>query len=185
MSSFSPDEEQRARENLKTLSELREKMEILCEHVENRKEALEEEIEESIHESLRNARDSMEKVAENIEPKLENTIQGRLDSLRQQMDDWKYDARETVRDEIDKKSDDMNKKLLAGLDVCIEEKISAMREELRNLIAEEIKNRFDSEGLKIRDEVDQKLQTMKTVALVGLGVGAAALLGVLTLWFGR
>jgi len=185
MSSLNPDDEQRARENLKTLSDLREKMEILCEHVENRKEALEEEIEESIHEALRNARDSMEKVAENIEPKLENTIQSRLDTLRQQMDEWKYEARETVRDEIDKKSDDMNQKLLAGLDACMGEKMSAMREELKNLIAEEIKNRFDSEGQRIRDEVDLKIQTMKTVALVGLGVGATALLGVLSLWFAR
>ncbi len=185
MSSYSPDEEQRARENLKALSDLREKTELLCEHVENRKEALEEEIEESIHEALRNARDSMEKVAENIEPKLENTIKGRLDTLRQQMDDWKYEAREMVRDEIDKKSGDMNQKLLSALDSCIEEKLSAVREELKNLIAGEIKTHFDSESQKIRDDVDQKIQMMKTVALVGLGVGVAGLIGVLFLWFAR
>ena len=39
-----------AQKNFKTITELKQKLEILTEHVESRKEALEEEIEESLHE---------------------------------------------------------------------------------------------------------------------------------------
>lgn len=182
---MSPEDEQKARENLRILSELREKTELLSEHVENRKQGLEEEIEESLHEAIRNARDSMEKISENIEPKLQNTIQERLDVLRQQMDEWKYDARETVKEEIGKQSDAMNKKLLDGLDGRIQEKVDGIRDELKTTIQEEIKSQIASQIETLRKETDARIGSLKTLAWTGAGLGGAALLAALALWFAR
>ena len=81
------DEQMRqAQTNFKTITDIKEKLEILAEHVESRKEVLEEEIEENINEAIRNARDCLEKVQENIEPKLEKIIRERLDILKIKMD---------------------------------------------------------------------------------------------------
>ena len=75
-----------ARENFKTITELKEKLTILTEHVDSRKEALEEEIEENINEAIANSRDCLERVQENINPKLESIIRERLDILKIKMD---------------------------------------------------------------------------------------------------
>ena len=81
------DEQMRqAQVNFKTITDIKDKLEILEEHVESRKEALEEEIEESLNEAIRNARDCLEKIQENIEPKLEKIIRERLDILKVKMD---------------------------------------------------------------------------------------------------
>ena len=55
-----------AQKNFRTITELKEKLEVLTEHVESRKEALEEEIEENLHEAIGNARDCLERIQENI-----------------------------------------------------------------------------------------------------------------------
>ena len=52
-------------EDFRKISETQQRLDILIEHVESRKEALEEEIQEHLHESLANARDSMELIQEN------------------------------------------------------------------------------------------------------------------------
>ena len=65
-----------AQANFRTITDLKGKLEVLTGHVETRKETLEEEIEEKINEAIRNARDCLERVQENIEPKLENIITG-------------------------------------------------------------------------------------------------------------
>ena len=75
-----------AQKNFRTITELKEKLEILTEHVESRKEALEEEIEENLHEAIGNARDCLERIQENINPKLESIIRERLDILKKKMD---------------------------------------------------------------------------------------------------
>lgn len=182
---MSPEDEQKARETLRILSELREKAELLSEHVENRKQGLEEEIEESLHEAIRNAKDSMEKICENIEPKLQNTIRDRLDVLRQQMDEWKYDAREMVKDEIGKQSGAMNQKLLDNLDGRIQEKMDAVREELKSLVQEEITGGVASQIETYQKETSARMEALKTLAYTGVGLGGAALLAALAAWFGR
>ena len=58
-------------EEFKKVSKIQQRLDILIEHVESRKEALEEEIQEHLHESLANARDSIERIQENIAPKVE------------------------------------------------------------------------------------------------------------------
>ena len=46
-----------AQANFKTITDIKEKLEIVAKHVESRKEGLEEEIEEKLNEAIRNARD--------------------------------------------------------------------------------------------------------------------------------
>ena len=83
---MNPEEQIRqAQESFRTITELKQKLTILTEHVDSRKEALEEEIEESLHEAIGNARDCLERVQENINPKLESIINERLGILRIKM----------------------------------------------------------------------------------------------------
>ena len=83
----------RAQENLKDIAELKEKLDLLTEHVGSRKEALEEEIEESLHDAIRNARDCLERIQENIDPKLEKIVREKLGEIDTQMKAWKEENR--------------------------------------------------------------------------------------------
>ena len=71
-----------AQQNFKTIADIKDKLEILEEHVDSRKEALEEEIEENLNEAIRNARDCLEKIQENIEPKLEKNNSEKVGYLK-------------------------------------------------------------------------------------------------------
>ena len=68
-------EREQAREGYQTVAEIRQRLDILVEHVESRKEALEEEIQEHLHESLANARDSMERIQETSSQKWKKLLE--------------------------------------------------------------------------------------------------------------
>lgn len=181
MPTSSPEDEKRARETLKILSELKEKTELLSEHVESRKEALEEEIEENLHEAIQNARDSLERIQENIEPKLEKIIQERLDVIRHQMDELKYEARESVRDEIDKKSDALNQKLLGALEGTVRGQVSQGMVELRAKLGDAVREEVDGSLKEIRESSRDGLAKVQQLVWVSLGVAVLAGVGVLIL----
>jgi len=176
MTTFSPEDEKRARETLRILSELKDKTELLSEHVESRKAALEEEIEESLHEAIQNARDSLERIQENIEPKLEKIIQERLDVIRHQIDELKYEARESVREEIDKKSDALNQKLLGALEGTVRDQVSQGMVELRAKLGDAVREEVDGSLKDIRETTRDSLA--KVQQLVWVSLGAAVLVGV-------
>ena len=176
MTTSSPEDEQRARETLKILSDLKEKTELLSEHVESRKDALEEEIEESLHEAIQNARDSLERIQENIEPKLEKIIQERLDVIRHQMDELKYEARESVRKEIDKMSDALNQKLLGALEGTIRDQVGQGMVELRTKVGDAVHEEVDGSLKDIKETTREGLA--KVQQLVWISLGAAVLVGV-------
>jgi hypothetical protein len=179
MTTFSPEDEKRARETLRILSELRGKTELLSEHVESRKEALEEEIEESLHEAIQNARDSLERIQENIEPKLEKIIQERLDVIRHQMDELKYEARESVRNEIDKKSDALNQKLLGALEGTVRDQVSQGMVELRAKLGDAVREEVHGSLKDIRESTRDSLAKVQQLVWVGLGAAVLAGVGVL------
>ena len=185
MPTFSPEDEQRARETLRILSELKEKTELLSEHVESRKEALEEEIEESLHEAIQNARDSLERIQENIEPKLEKIVRERLDVIRHQMDEWKYEARETVRKEIDKKSDDLNNKILGALEGTVRDQVGQGMVELRAKLGDAVRDEVDGSLKEIRETTQQGIAEAKKRVWISLGTAALAAVGVLILLLNR
>ena len=72
-------------EEFKKVSKIQQRLDILIEHVESRKEALEEEIQEHLHESLANARDSIERIQENIAPKVEKAIHAKMEEIDRKM----------------------------------------------------------------------------------------------------
>ncbi len=185
MTTSSPEDEQRARKTLKTLSELKEKTELLSEHVESRKEALEEEIEESLHEAIQNARDSLERIQENIEPKLEKIIQERLDVIRHKIDELKYEARESVRDEIDKKSDALNQKLLGALEGTVRDQVSQGMVELRAKLGDAVREEVDGSLKDIRETTRDGLAKVQQRVWVGLSVAVLAAVGVVILLLTR
>ncbi len=181
MTTSSPEDEQRARETLKMLSELKEKTELLSEHVESRKAALEEEIEENLHEAIQNARDSLERIQENIEPKLEKIIQGRLDVIRQQMDEMKFEAREMVQREIDKKSDALNQKLIGALEGTIREQVGQGMVELRAKLGDAVRDEVQGSLKDIRETTRAGLAKAQQQGWMALGIAVLAGLGVLVL----
>jgi Fe2+ transport system protein B len=185
MTTSSPEDEQRAGETLKILSELKEKTELLSEHVESRKDALEEEIEESLHEAIQNARDSLERIQENIEPKLEKIIQERLDVIRHQMDELKYEARESVQTEIDKKSDAMNQKLLGALEGTVRDQVGHGMVELRAKLGDAVREEVDGSFQDIRETTHNSLAKVQQLVWIGLGVAVLVGVGVLILFLTR
>ena len=182
MSTLSPEDEQRARETLKTLSELKEKTELLSEHVESRKEALEEEIEESLHEAIQNARDSLERIQENIEPKLEKIIQERLDVIRHRLDELKYEARESVRSEIDKMSDALNQKLLGALEGTVRDQVGQGMVELRAKLGDAVHGEVSTSLKEIRESTRDSLAKVQQLVWISLGVAVLAGIGVVVLF---
>lgn len=185
MTTSSPEDEQRARETLRVLSELKEKTELLSEHVESRKDALEEEIEESLHEAIQNARDSLERIQENIEPKLERIIQERLDVIRHQMDELQYEARELVRGEIEKKSDTMNKKLLGALEGTVRDQVSQGMVELRAKLGDAVHEEVDGSLKDIRKTTHASLAKVQQWVWISLGIAVLAGVGVAVLFLTR
>ncbi len=185
MTTSLPEDEQRVRETLKVLSELKEKTELLSEHVESRKEALEEEIEESLHEAIQNARDSLERIQENIEPKLEKIIQERLDVIRHQMDELKYEARESVRTEIDKMSDALNKKLLGALEGTVRDQVGQGMVELRAKLGDAVREEVDGSLKDIKEATRDSLAKVQQQVWIGLGVAVLAGVGVVVLFLTR
>ena len=102
-------EQKQAGEGFRTVSEIRQRLDILAEHVESRKEALEEEIQESLHESLANARDSMERIEENIAPKVEKAIRTKMEEIDRKMVRMNEDGLEAVREELVKATPELSK----------------------------------------------------------------------------
>jgi len=185
MTTFSPEDEQKARETLRILSELKEKTELLSEHVESRKDALEEEIEESLHEAIQNARDSLERIQENIEPKLEKIVQERLDMIRQQMDEMKFEAREMVQKEIDKKSDALNEKLLGALEGTIRDQVGQGMVELRAKLGDAVRDEVHDSLKEFRETTRQDVAKIRQQVWISLGVAMLAGIGVLVLILSR
>ncbi len=176
MDHLSPDDASQARELLKTLSELKSKAEVLSEHVENRKGALEEEIEEHLHQAIADAKDSLEKVYENIEPKLEKTIRSKLDEIKVQMDVWKQDAKRIVGQEIDAKSDEMGQILLNGLETRIQERTEGFTQLMKKNVEEQIAEKIESRLKAVKEKNEQELEKVRGLAITGLGI---AVLGVI------
>ena len=87
-------------EEFKKVSKIQQRLDILIEHVESRKEALEEEIQEHLHESLANARDSIERIQENIAPKVEKAIHTKMEEIDRKMRRLNEDSLESDREEL-------------------------------------------------------------------------------------
>ena len=180
-SSLPPDnfegEIKQARENFRTITELKEKLDILTEHVESRKEALEEEIEESLHEAVRNSRDSLEKIQENIDPKLEKVIRAKLEEIDKKMNRWKEDNVLAVKEAIKQETPALTKAILWELDQIIVEKVKQVKDAIMESVTEEV-NRQVGDALKeFKEETDRNFQRVGKFNIACLLLASLALGG--------
>lgn len=166
-----------ARENFRIITELRGKLDILTEHVESRKEALEEEIQESLHEAVRNSRDSLEKIQENIGPKLEKVIRAKLEEIDKKMNRWQEDSILAVREEIKKESPALTKAILWELDQIIVEKVKQVKGAIMESVTEEVSRQVGDALKEFKDESEKSFQRVKLLSIGFLVLSVLALGG--------
>ena len=174
-------ERQQAGQGFKTVSDIRQRLDILAEHVESRKEALEEEIQEHLHESLANARDSMERIEENIAPKVEKAIRTKLGEIDRKLALMQEDGLEAVREELKKATPHMTEKIMAELDQVVAENIRFTKMEILGEVKGELKKSVESALEPIQEKLDKGLSGMKALAITALILSGLALLGVIAL----
>jgi actin-like ATPase involved in cell morphogenesis len=160
------------------VSEVQQRLDILIEHVESRKEALEEEIQEHLHESLANARDSMELIQENIAPKVEKAIHTKMEDIDRKMRRLNEDSLEAVREELKKATPEISQKILEDLDKLVAENTRFVKIEIINEIKEDFKKTIAISLTPLNEKVDRELPAAKTLAYFSMGLSALALLGV-------
>ena len=164
-----------AQKNFRTITELKEKLEILTEHVESRKEALEEEIEENLHEAIGNARDCLERIQENINPKLESIIRERLDILKTKMDHFTKEGLDTLHKEIDKQTPILIQKVLGEVDGLVESKLMMARNELSKSIDQKIETAVKAAAMEHKNEMNKRSIQMRVIGFVALSFALLAL----------
>ena len=171
----SEEQVRQAQANFKTITGIKEKLKILTEHVESRKEALEEEIEESLNEAIRNARDCLEKIQENIEPKIENIIRERLDVLKVKMDRFTEEGLDALHKEIDKQTPIITQKILEEVDGLVVSKLIAARDDLSNSMGQKIQEEVEKTISSDKKEMGKTYGILRTVCFVSLVFSLSAL----------
>ena len=164
------------------VSEIQQRLDILIEHVESRKEALEEEIQEHLHESLANARDSMELIQENIAPKVEKAIHTKMEDIDRKMRRLNEDSLEAVREELKKATPEISQKILEDLDKLVAENTRFVKIEILNEIKEELKKTIANSLTHLNKKLDNELPVTKNSAFLAIIVSALALVGVVWLF---
>ncbi len=168
-------------EDFRKISETQQRLDILIEHVESRKEALEEEIQEHLHESLANARDSMELIQENIAPKVEKAIHTKMEEIDRKMRRLNEDSLEAVREELKKATPEISETILADLDKLVAENTRFVKMEILNEVKEELKKTIQASLAPVEQKLDRELPTAKTFSILSMGLATLALLGVVWL----
>ena len=174
-------EQQQAGEAFRKVTEIRQKLDILAEHVESRKEALEEEIQEHLHESLANARDSMERIEENIAPKVEKAIRTKMEEIDRKMVRMNEDGLEAVREELVKATPELTKTILEDLDKLVAKNTRFVKMEILSEIKEELNKSVQSAIAPINDKLEKDLPVSKTLSISALVLSGVALLGMIWL----
>ena len=170
-------------EEFKKVSEIQQRLDILIEHVESRKEALEEEIQEHLHESLANARDSIERIQENIAPKVEKAIHAKMEEIDRKMRRLNEDGLESVREELQNATPEISQKILEDLDKVIAENIRFVKMEILTEVKKDLQKTIQSTLTPLQEKIDQRLNDAKIRILISMALGSLALLGILFLMF--
>ena len=170
-------------EEFKKVSEIQQRLDILIEHVESRKEALEEEIQEHLHESLANARDSIERIQENIAPKVEKAIHAKMEEIDRKMRRLNEDGLESVREELQNATPEISQRILEDLDKVIAENIRFVKMEILTEVKKDLQKTIQSTLTPLQEKIDQRLNDAKIRILISMVMGSLALLGILFLMF--
>ena len=151
--------------------------------MESRKEALEEEIQEHLHESLANARDSIERIQENIAPKVEKAIHAKMEEIDRKMRRLNANGLESVREELQNATPEISQKILEDLDKVIAENIRFVKMEILTEVKKDLQKTIQSTLTPLQEKIDQRLNDAKIRILISMGLGSLALLGILFLMF--
>ena len=165
-------------QEFRKVSEIQQRLDILIEHVESRKEALEEEIQEHLHESLANARDSMELIQENIAPKVEKAIHTKMEDIDRKMRRLNEDSLEAVREELKKATPEISEKILEDLDKLVAENTRFVKIEILQEVKEELKKTIEKSLLPLNEKLDRELPVAKNSAFLAIILSVLALSGV-------
>ena len=165
-------------EDFRKISDIQQRLDILIEHVESRKEGLEEEIQEHLHESLANARDSIERIQENIAPKVEKAIHTKMEEIDRKMRRLNENSLEAVREELEKATPEISEKILADLDKLVAENTRFIKIEILNEIKEELKKTVQSSLVPLEEKLDRELSSAKTFSMISIGLATLGFLGV-------
>jgi hypothetical protein len=161
--------------------EIQQRLDILIEHVESRKEALEEEIQEHLHESLANARDSIELIQENIAPKVEKAIRTKMEDIDRKMRRLNEDSLEAVQEELKKATPEISQIILEDLDKLVAENTRFLKIEILHEIKEELKKTIANSLTPLNEKLDNKLPVAKNFAFLAIILSTLALVGVIWL----
>ena len=153
-------------EEFKKVSKIQQRLDILIEHVESRKEALEEEIQEHLHESLANARDSIERIQENIAPKVEKAIHAKMEEIDRKMRRLNEDGLESVREELQNATPEISQKILEDLDKVIAENIRFVKMEILTEVKKDLQKTIQSTLTPLQEKIDQRLNDAKIRILI-------------------
>ena len=170
-------------EDFRKISDIQQRLDILIEHVESRKEGLEEEIQEHLHESLANARDSIELIQENIAPKVEKAIRTKMEEIDRKMRRLNEDSLESVREELQKATPEISQRILEDLDKVIAENTRFVKMEILNEVKKDLQKSIQSFLNPLEEKTDQALYDAKIRLLISMGLAALALSGILFLIF--
>lgn len=176
------DQIRRAQEQFRTITELSEKLELLTEHVGSRKEALEEEIEENLHEAIRNARDCLERIQENIEPKLENIIRERLDIIRRKMERFTEEGLDAVRREIESQTPVLTQKVLEEADGLVASKLMTARDALSKSVDQKVQTGVQEALSAFKKKIEGDSARLRAIGFAALGLALVALGAALASW---
>ncbi|MBC8287600.1 MAG: hypothetical protein H8E42_09015 [Nitrospinae bacterium] len=172
---------EQAREGFQTVAEIRQRLDILAEHVESRKEALEEEIQEHLHESLANARDSMERIQENIVPKVEKAIRTKMEEIDRKMIRMNEEGLEAVRQELVKATPEITRQILEDLDKLVAENTRFAKMEILNEVKAELNKSIQSSIEPVNKKLEKDLPGLKALTISALALAGLALVGVIWL----
>ena len=168
-------------EDFRKILDVQQRLDILIEHVESRKEGLEEEIQEHLHESLANARDSIERIQENIAPKVEKAIHTKMEEIDRKMRRLNENSLEAVREELEKATPEISEKILADLDKLVAENTRFIKIEILNEIKEELKKTVQSSLIRLEEKLERKLNFVKVFSIVSMVLAILGLFGVVWL----
>jgi hypothetical protein len=142
---------------------------------------LEEEIQEHLHESLANARDSMERIQENIDPKVEKAIRTKMEEIDRKMVRMNEDGIEAVRQELVKATPELIKNILADLDKLVAENTRFAKMEILSEVKAELDKSIMSSIEPVNTKVEKDLPALKTLVISAFALAGVALLGVIWL----
>jgi len=105
--------------------------------------------------------------------------------IRHQMDEMKFEAREMVQREIDKKSDALNQKILGALEGTIRKQVGQGMVELRAKLGDVVREEVQGSLKDIRETTRAGVAKVQQQVWITLGIAVLAGLGVLVLLWMR